>query len=36
MRFFREIADNGPVAKTLEKIKRGSISHAYAVVSEDD
>lgn len=36
MRFIREIAHNFPVEKALEKIKRGSLSHAYAIVSEDD
>lgn len=36
MRYFAEIKDNFSVKKTLEKIKKGNVSHAYAVIAEDD
>ncbi|MGN1094352.1 MAG: hypothetical protein ACI4SC_05170 [Candidatus Neoclostridium sp.] len=36
MRYIRQIENNYAVAKTLEKIRNGGVSHAYSIVSEDE
>lgn len=36
MRYIHQIENNYAVAKTLEKIKNGGVSHAYSIVTEDE